>query len=516
MQELRILHLEDDPFFADMVEGLLKSQSMRFRMRRAENWETFESALLDASYDLILSDHHIPGGDGLKALSLCRRHCPNVPFVFLSGMMGEELAIESLKNGAADYVLKSNMSRFIPTVMRTLNAFRETAALRAAEARIRRDQANLHSLIENTTDAIWSMDLDFNILVFNSAASLLSLKLTGQPMVEGSCLLESLAPGMRSHLEEAARRIRKGDRLVQEHELEWPGGKGILEVSFHPIATAKKVSGMAVFGKDVTEKKRIEMAGIEVEEQRTRLTGLYRKIRIPVHGLVRMAGLLGRTGLDDEQQRYLGLLRSAVRRISDLHEKAENYEGDLQAMVTDHPQQIPLLGGRGPAGARRGNDALDRRIKPEDTHMDGMTPLVNPPEPLRILVVEDNPVNQLVVTGYLESLGFAADVARNGQEAVDACHRRAFDLILMDCQMPVMDGYAATAAIRALEAKTADAHAWISAMTANAMPGHKEKCLGCGMDAFMTKPMRLEVLREEIARADGLRAARVRESRLAR
>ena len=342
MQELRILHLEDDPFFADMVADLLTSQGMRFRVTRAADWPAFEAALHDHPYDLILSDHNIPGGDGLKALSLCRRECPNVPFIFLSGELGEERAVESLKSGAADYVLKTNISRLLPTVVRTLNAFRETAALRAAEARIRRDTANLHGLIENTTDAIWSMDLDFNILVFNSAASLLSMKMTGQPMVEGSCLLERLPAGMQEQWREAARRIRKRDRFVQEQELEWAGGNAIMEISFHPINSPKAVTGMALFARDVTERKRLLQAAQDMQEQRLRLVGLYKKMRVPLHGLMRLVGLLEKTPLDEGQQRHLALMGNNAERLADLHARAESYDAELDVTAGPWTKGSPL------------------------------------------------------------------------------------------------------------------------------------------------------------------------------
>ena len=520
MQALRLLHLEDDPFFADMVSDLLKANGLNARIRRAEDWDSFETALHAETFDLILSDHQIPGGDGLKALSLCRRQCPTVPFIFLSGMLGEELAIQSLKNGAADYVLKSNLSRLIPTVMRTLSSFRETAALKAAEARIRRDRANLHGLIENTTDAIWSMDLDFNILVFNSAASLLSLKMTGQPMVEGSCLLDLLAPEMQTLWKEAARRIRKADRFVQELELAWPGGKGILEISFHPIAAGKHVTGMALFAKDVTERKRIERAGAELEEKRRRLNGLYRKMRIPVTGLTRMAELLGRTLLDEGQRRYLGMMRSSAERISELHEKAEAYETVLQeirpeeagrdsgkdeaapeAAADEHA--APAAGNPAPAdSARAGKSGREPRADQTERRKSA-------PDPLRILVVEDNDVNTIVVLGYLDKLGFAADVAVNGLEAVEACEKREYDLILMDCQMPLMDGIEATATIRAMEAKTGF-RSRITAMTADVTSENRARCMAAGMDAYMTKPLNLEILRAEAEKARVPRESRPR------
>jgi PAS domain S-box-containing protein len=357
MQELRILHLEDDPFFAEMAEDLLKAQGMRLRVTRAADWTAFEAALHDHPYDLILSDHNIPGGDGLKALSLCRRECPSVPFIFLSGELDERLAIDSLKNGAADYVLKTNISRFIPTVMRTLNSFRETAALRAAEARIRRDTANLHSLIENTTDAIWSMDLDFNILVFNSAASLLSMKMTGQPMVEGSCLLERLAPDMQIQWREAARRIRNRDRFVQEHDLEWAAGNVTLEIAFHPISTGKTITGMAMFGRDVTERKRLEQSALEVADQRRRLSALYQKMRVPLHGLNRMAGLLEKSPLDENQRRHLALLGSSAQRLAEMHARAESFDAEMPE-PPEPGARPPIKAGKAKA---RGKPSVERR-----------------------------------------------------------------------------------------------------------------------------------------------------------
>jgi CheY-like chemotaxis protein len=115
---------------------------------------------------------------------------------------------------------------------------------------------------------------------------------------------------------------------------------------------------------------------------------------------------------------------------------------------------------------------------------------------LRILVAEDNAVNQKVAVRMLERLGLRPEVAANGREAVELCATLPYDLIFMDCHMPEMDGYAATAEIRRRSAR----HIPIVAMTAEAMEGCREHCLACGMDDYIAKPVRPEDLMEALRR----------------
>jgi CheY-like chemotaxis protein len=108
--------------------------------------------------------------------------------------------------------------------------------------------------------------------------------------------------------------------------------------------------------------------------------------------------------------------------------------------------------------------------------------------PLRILLAEDTPANQKLIVSLLTKRGHVVEIAHNGREAVDLARQKRFDLVLMDVQMPIMDGFQATAAIRSM-AEPAKAELPIVAMTAHAMRGDRERCLAAGMDAYVAKPV---------------------------
>lgn len=122
---IHILHLEDDPYDASLVQGTLRAGGIVSTTTCVETEEHFVTALAQGGIDLILSDYTLPGFNGLSALKIAHAERPEVPFIFVSGTLGEDQAIESLKSGAADYVLKKHLSRLPETVHHAMQEVEE-------------------------------------------------------------------------------------------------------------------------------------------------------------------------------------------------------------------------------------------------------------------------------------------------------------------------------------------------------------------------------------------------------
>ena len=140
---LRILYLEDDPRDAELVRETLAIGGIRCQVTRVETEADFIASLEQGGLDLILADYTLPSFDGLSALKIAQQGRPHVPLIFVSGTLGEEVAIEALKIGATDYVFKTRLSRIVPSVQRALREAEERIDLSRAEEALRRSEAYL-------------------------------------------------------------------------------------------------------------------------------------------------------------------------------------------------------------------------------------------------------------------------------------------------------------------------------------------------------------------------------------
>jgi diguanylate cyclase (GGDEF)-like protein/PAS domain S-box-containing protein len=157
---LRILHLEDLPYDAELVELTLRRSGLKFVVEHVDNEVALRDGLERFKPDIVLSDYNLPGFDGMAALEIIRKADATLPFIFVSGMIGEDRAIAALKQGATDYVLKSNLSRLSTAVTRAISELATEKARQDAEAQLLASERRLRDIIDTSQDWIWEMDAE--------------------------------------------------------------------------------------------------------------------------------------------------------------------------------------------------------------------------------------------------------------------------------------------------------------------------------------------------------------------
>ncbi|MDF7807929.1 PAS domain S-box protein [Pontiellaceae bacterium B12219] len=208
--KLRLLVLEDQPNDAELEIAELEQAGFDCDWKRVETREGFLAELESPDFDLIISDFALPSFDGLTALSLVRESNVDIPFILVSGTLGEEIAIDSLKAGATDYVMKTRLSRLGPVVKRALHEHSEHRERERAEERLRESEKKYRLLADNTLDTIWTADLSFNLTYSNKAVYDL-LGYTAQELI-GVNSAAFTPPEMMAPLRRAA------EELVKEYE----------------------------------------------------------------------------------------------------------------------------------------------------------------------------------------------------------------------------------------------------------------------------------------------------------
>src|ERR671916_147865 len=160
MKALRILNLEDSPLDAELVHATLTGGGVECEILRVQTHAEFAAALESGDFDLILADYSLPSFDGLSALKVAQEIGPEIPFVLVSGAVGEEVAIEALKSGATDYVLKQRLERLVPAVRRALREAEERTERSRAEEALGRSEARFRATFEQAAVGIAHVALD--------------------------------------------------------------------------------------------------------------------------------------------------------------------------------------------------------------------------------------------------------------------------------------------------------------------------------------------------------------------
>ncbi|WP_224240720.1 sensor histidine kinase [Hyalangium gracile] len=159
---LLLLLLEDSELDARLLRAQLDEAGLTFHLERVSHREDFMRALARGHYDLILSDYNVPGFDGLSALNAARRFLPDTPFLFVTGALGDERAIELLKRGATDYILKDRLERLVPSMRRALREVETEVRRRHTEEALRRSEERYQLVMRATSDVVrdWELETD--------------------------------------------------------------------------------------------------------------------------------------------------------------------------------------------------------------------------------------------------------------------------------------------------------------------------------------------------------------------
>lgn len=263
-QLIYTLHLEDDPADAELVQARLEAAGLLCQITRVQTRSEFEAALRQGGYDIILADYHLPMFDGMSALHLAQELCSEVPFIFVSGTLGEDAAIEGLTQGATDYVLKQKLSRLAPAVKRALQEAENERERRRAEAELHK----LSQAVEQSANTIIITDTQGCIEYVNPRFTFTSgytlAEVQGQPIR----ILKSGQTPPEAY-QELWQLITAGKEWRGEFHNKTKNGEYYWEAaSISPIKNGEgKITHFLAVKEDITERKQAEATQAKLEEQ---------------------------------------------------------------------------------------------------------------------------------------------------------------------------------------------------------------------------------------------------------
>ena len=642
-QAKNILIVEDTQTDAYLAEREVRKVLPETSCLVVDSWEEFEQRLADFHPDLILSDFNLPGFDGFDVLRLVGKNAADTPVIIVTGALNEETAVECMRQGAWDYILKDNVARLGSAVISALERKAERDGHRMAAEALRQREALFRNLFQEHSAVKLLIDPESAAIVDANRAAvdfygwprerLVSMnidEINALPEAELAAAMNDVKSSRRGRFEF---RHRLADGSVRDVEVFSSRIEAEGNVLLHSIIH------------DITDRKIAEDELIRAKEEAESanrvksefLANMSHEIRTPLNGVMGLLQLLKSTSPDPEQGEYIDMaLRSSdrlTRLLSDILDISSIEQGklvirpgvmDLRALetpvlelfgITAREKGIELscrfypelprkvvgdegrilqvlfnLVGNAIKFTERGSVTLEvspvtGRVSdtarvlfvvtdtgigiPEDklgalfapffqvdssytrkhqgaglglaivnrlvglmngrmfvdsvpgkgTSVSIVLTFATPaqdahavseePEaalthaPARILLAEDDPDNQNVMSLLLKKAGYEVAIAEHGRRALEMLQEGDFDAVFMDIQMPVMNGLEATAAIRNSDALGAKRDIPIFALTSYAMDGDRELFLGAGMDAYLSKPVKIDEVRRLLTELKG-------------
>lgn len=265
---IRVLHLEDSPLDAELVRNQLDVQGVSCDIRQANSRDSFEAALTQGSFDLILCDYNLPGYDGVAALKRAQQTQADVPVIFISGTVGEEEGVKCLQIGATDYLLKGRLNRLGPAVERAIQEAETQRTRKQAEHALRQRERALCENEERTSLAlgaarmgVWEIDFATTRLTWSDTmAPVFGLTQDNVPKTIED-FFQSVHPDDRSAMKASVERAIAGERdFVVEYRAIWPDGSahwvhGRAQASYEADGTPIRLLGIGI---DIDQRKLLQ------------------------------------------------------------------------------------------------------------------------------------------------------------------------------------------------------------------------------------------------------------------
>jgi len=316
---LRVLLVEDSENDAVLIMRELRRGGYDPTVERVDTPESFQAALAKQTWDVVIADYAMPRFSGVSALRLLQAHDLDAPFIVVSGTIGEETAVATMKAGAHDYVMKDNLARLVPAIRRELKEAKERRARRQAEQALRKSEARYSTLLAQAPIGVITCDREGNITHVNPTL----LQILGSPDEEATRQFNLLTTPSLVEAGIAAdfrRCMEKATRITAEYHYRSHWGKeSILRARMTCLRDkSDTVSGALATVEDVTEQRRLQ----EQLTQSAKLAsigelaaGVAHEINNPLNGIINYAQfLLDRAEPDTRQARFLdGILREGNR-----------------------------------------------------------------------------------------------------------------------------------------------------------------------------------------------------------
>ena len=533
---IKVLLVEDDDDDVIITRKLLsRIKGTAYPLDSVTSYDAGLEAILKGEHDICLLDYRLGERDGLEFLRQAAERSCKIPVIVLTGVGDREVDLKAARAGASDYMVKGQITT--PLLERSIRYAVENRKIMDSRdsalesVRLKSEfLANMSHEIRTPMNAIIGMtelvtetDIDeqqrgYIDTIASSAESLLIIIndiLDFSKIEAGMLNFETVDFDLRftieSVLELMAERVRAKElNMALLFDADVPAKLCGDPTRLHQILSnlvgnavkfteagkvVIKVSKESEWEGRVTIRFDVEDTGIGISDNDQKMlfapfvqadgsvtrryggTGL--GLAIAKQLVEMMGGTIGVTSEPGNGSTFTftaGFIKQAnqepTAQPTDAHLKDVRVVRDSRSVALS----AKMIGGRGTKQLITQPSSGEMKISLDRS----------------ILLVEDNEVNQAVAWDQLARLGYKVDVASNGQEALDALTLRSYDVVLMDCGMPVMDGYTATAEIRKREG--ASEHTQIIAMTAHAMNGDREKCLAAGMDAYIAKPVKRKAL----------------------